>query len=171
MFIDLANFLNNKDFFLPIEGRLESKGIDFGKEVNISEPIKYDGKIHRINGDKLIDVRIHYIYKGNCDRCLKPITNDVSTKLTGRLVEANTGDTITPEKFEEIIYFKNNILNIKDYIVNQVIISLPMKSLCNSDCMGLCPKCGADLNFVNCDCDLDEIDPRLEKLQNFFLKN
>ena len=41
--------------------------------------------------------------------------------------------------------------------------ALPSKFLCDDDCKGLCPKCGANLNEGPCECKKD-IDPRFEAL-------
>jgi len=45
--------------------------------------------------------------------------------------------------------------------------------LCDEECEGLCPNCGANLNKGECSCETDAddeelIDPRLAKLQDFF---
>lgn len=46
------------------------------------------------------------------------------------------------------------------------LLSLPIKVLCRPDCQGLCQNCGANLNFGDCGCVVDEIDPRLSVLQS-----
>jgi uncharacterized protein len=39
-----------------------------------------------------------------------------------------------------------------------------MKQLCKSDCKGICPGCGVDLNREKCRCSGKTVDPRWEKL-------
>lgn len=45
------------------------------------------------------------------------------------------------------------------------LLGVPIKVLCRPDCLGLCQECGANLNYVDCDCAEEEIDPRLAALQ------
>ena len=59
-------------------------------------------------------------------------------------------------------------------IIEQTLdFNLPQKVLCDEDCKGLCPKCGANLNKETCSCsetasDEDYIDPRFAKLKDLF---
>jgi len=46
-----------------------------------------------------------------------------------------------------------------------VILSVPMKPLCKEDCKGLCPVCGANLNYEDCGHTQEKVDPRLLKLK------
>jgi uncharacterized protein len=41
-----------------------------------------------------------------------------------------------------------------------LLLSVPMQALCQPDCKGLCPTCGADWNEGPCDCPSEEVDPR-----------
>jgi uncharacterized protein len=46
-----------------------------------------------------------------------------------------------------------------------VIVSTPMRVLCRYDCEGICPTCGKNLNEGMCDCEVDDIDPRMAALR------
>jgi uncharacterized protein len=45
-----------------------------------------------------------------------------------------------------------------------VLLALPLKVICQSDCRGLCPNCGANLNHEECRCETHATDPRLAPL-------
>ena len=47
----------------------------------------------------------------------------------------------------------------------QMEIEFPIRFLCKDDCLGLCSKCGKNLNEGECSCEKKEIDPRLLPLQ------
>jgi uncharacterized protein len=49
---------------------------------------------------------------------------------------------------------------LRDYAV----LSVPMKNLCKEDCLGLCYKCGKNLNEGECDCEQTNIDSRWQPL-------
>ena len=43
-------------------------------------------------------------------------------------------------------------LDISTDVRDAVMISMPMRMLCDDDCKGLCPSCGVNLNNESCDC-------------------
>ena len=53
----------------------------------------------------------------------------------------------------EIGFFEGEGLFLADVLKEQVLLSLPMKVICQSDCRGLCPSCGANLNHEECRCE------------------
>lgn len=171
MIIDLSSILDKTKDLLHLKGVIDLDSLDLGgRSIEIVGPIKYEGKIYRLNSQIAIDVDILYSYKENCHRCLKPTTNKVKTVLSGRLVKGKEEDE-EDQGLDELFYYQNDALDIDEYIYNQVVFSLPMKSLCSPNCKGLCSVCGVDLNYIKCDCDRENIDPRLEKLRNFFPKS
>jgi uncharacterized protein len=47
----------------------------------------------------------------------------------------------------------------------QVLLSLPSRTLCQPDCKGLCPRCGQNLNQATCNCNsAEQHDPRWKAL-------
>jgi uncharacterized protein len=48
----------------------------------------------------------------------------------------------------------------------QAMLNTPLRPLCRPDCRGLCSSCGQDLNDGTCDCQEQELDPRLAALRN-----
>ena len=55
-------------------------------------------------------------------------------------------------------------------IFNEILVNWPAKVLCKSDCKGICPKCGTNLNLATCDCEQGELDPRMAQFQDVFNK-
>jgi len=47
----------------------------------------------------------------------------------------------------------------------ELLLALPEYPLCRSECRGLCPRCGADLNEGDCDCEEVTGDPRWQALR------
>jgi uncharacterized protein len=45
-----------------------------------------------------------------------------------------------------------------------VLLSVPMKVICRSDCRGLCASCGVNLNHEDCRCETHAMDPRMAPL-------
>lgn len=169
MKINLASFLDETLNDIPFTEILELESLDIGeKNIVFTEPIKVSGHIYKMEETNYLTADISFKYVENCDRCLKEFIQTINTVLSGELREKSEWISDFDEKNEEIIYYEGNELNLKQPIINTIIIFLPMKSLCIEDCKGLCPKCGKDLNEGQCDCVIEDIDPRLAKLKDFF---
>jgi len=66
---------------------------------------------------------------------------------------------------EELIVVSGYTLDLTEPIISSILLSLPMKTICDEDCKGICPNCGRDLNEGQCNCEDKNIDPRLAKLK------
>jgi uncharacterized protein len=56
-------------------------------------------------------------------------------------------------------------IDLEPILRELVILSTPMRVLCQADCLGLCPACGKDLREGACGCETDDIDPRMAALK------
>ncbi|WDV47658.1 DUF177 domain-containing protein [Clostridiaceae bacterium M8S5] len=166
MKIDITNIINDEQLKIsvkeniPIEPlALDAKMIEFDGGVDIEFDIyKVDGK------DICIIGNIQYKCGDVCDRCLETFKREVQEKFSGQIIEKSEDEDI----YENIIFFhESGKINIADIARAVILYNLPMKSLCKQDCKGICPKCGQNLNTVQCDCDIEDIDPRLSELKNF----
>jgi uncharacterized protein len=57
-------------------------------------------------------------------------------------------------------------LDVGSLLWEQFLLALPVKPLCDENCPGLCPRCGASLKNGPCGCEKEEGDPRLAVLKN-----
>lgn len=60
---------------------------------------------------------------------------------------------------------EDGLIDLAPLVRELSLLSLPMKVLCQPDCLGLCQECGANLNHGDCGCVDETIDPRLAALQ------
>lgn len=56
-------------------------------------------------------------------------------------------------------------LNLAPLLRAEILIALSHRKFCRDDCKGLCTTCGINLNHDTCDCEQDNIDPRMAKLK------
>lgn len=105
-----------------------------------------------------------------CDRCFEDtrIVLNSSFELHESLKAA--GSDILEESH---LHWNNKRpeLDIGDMLFEQFVLFLPVKPLCSTDCQGLCPLCGQNLNETYCSCHKEEIDPRLAVLKQWKKKN
>jgi uncharacterized protein len=59
---------------------------------------------------------------------------------------------------------ERHILDLTEAIRQYTLLAIPMKPVCKTNCAGLCPNCGHNLNYGPCNCPPQEVDPRWSKL-------
>lgn len=92
---------------------------------------------------------------GPCYRCLEDAVLDVD-------VSSREYQATNPEESEELQtpYVEDDRLNLSAWARDALSLMLPDKILCRSDCAGLCPVCGRDLNVEPHEHEEETVDPR-----------
>ncbi len=148
-------------------------------EFNFNEPITINLEIEKIKD--LIEVKGKFTTKVGftCSRCLNEfeakMKSEFALTYTNNLPEyaddfSEEGRELLSEEMG-LVLFKGNKINLRDAIQEQIVITVPLQTLCNETCKGLCTKCGKDLNEGVCSCENENIDVRLAVLKNFKPKN
>lgn len=119
--------------------------------MELCEPIELVGELESDNGMINLTGVLKAKVKTICYRC----TCDMIYNIESEVAESFGSDV-------------QSIIDLEPIMVETLLISLPMKSLCDEDCKGMCAVCGQNLNKQSCDCDLEYLDPRLEKLDLLF---
>ncbi|HEY1262465.1 MAG TPA: DUF177 domain-containing protein [Terriglobales bacterium] len=105
-----------------------------------------------------------------CARCLDPVQHEVtrSFDLLYRPlgVDARAPELSVTDAEAEIGYYQGDGLQLEDVLREQVLLAMPLKSLCREECKGLCPHCGKNLNVENCTCSEEHEDPRWTALKD-----
>lgn len=127
-------------------------------------PVQLEGQVYNVDDDVLVDVEYKVELKYSCDRCLKDVTRTVE----GRIIRDLHDEDHDESDHETMQILIDHELDLQFVLQEELLLNMPMQVLCDPDCQGLCPVCGADLNTDPCDCDSEKIDPRLEGLKDFF---
>lgn len=104
-----------------------------------------------------------------CSRCSEPVSIPLSDSFAISYTEA--GEALRDEQAElsaaemDVDTMQDDRLDVTKLLRENVLLNLPLQPLCRSDCRGLCPHCGANLNESPCRCRVQEGDPRLLPLQ------
>jgi uncharacterized protein len=120
-------------------------------------PVRLD--VSRTTGDGYaLRLRFAAQLSGPCMRCLEEATP--SFEVDAREVsQPGEGDEL------ESPYIDRGLLDLHGWARDSLALVLPTQILCRSDCAGLCPVCGTDLNVAGADHVHDrEPDPRWSKL-------
>jgi len=111
-----------------------------------------------------------------CDRCLElaqmAFENEVTWTFVEGAVESRAADESDDESDDDfleeidddsVIPFDGQTIDMAPTVWEEVMLAVPAKMLCSEECLGLCPKCGANLNRGACGC---KPEPEEETLSN-----
>jgi len=161
---------------LLIDETIPAGLLEYAPDITQVGPMPVTGRAdlvleHRGHNHQVADIRLRAAYKGNfdqlCARCVEP----VHTPLEGDFdlifrpagADSDAGERSISADETEIGYYEQSGLSLEDVVREQVLLSLPSRTLCNADCKGLCPRCGQNLNTGTCNCDRPT-DPRWNAL-------
>ncbi|MEG0570101.1 MAG: DUF177 domain-containing protein [Oscillospiraceae bacterium] len=121
-------------------------------------PIIIHGKVSNKAGIVYFDYSTVFTMELSCDRCLSMFKREFSFSFERILVSNLNTDN------DEYILVEDFKLDLDELVLSDILLNLPTKLLCKSDCKGLCVKCGINKNQNSCQCKETEIDPRLQIL-------
>lgn len=136
---------------------------EFDSSFPLCSDIKLKGQIENLSGSLFLKAMLDFSLMFTCDRCLEEYKEDFSIEISDVIAKEDAGY----EDGEFIPYASNKVL-LTEAIFKAIYPLTLDKHLCKEDCKGLCGICGGNLNEVDCGCKVEEIDPRLEKLKDFF---
>ena len=168
---------------LEIDETIPPGAIDYTDDLRQVSPLPVKGAAdllveHRDAGSQVNDIRLRAAYQGDfeilCARCVEPVPLPLSGEFDLLFrpedVDANPGErAITPDE-TEIGYYQESGLSLEDVVREQVLLSLPGRTLCKEDCKGLCPRCGQNLNLATCSCDAAPANPQWNALADLASK-
>jgi uncharacterized protein len=167
--------LRRKDF----DEELQPGAIDFGGELQQIGVMKVLGRAevvreHHGGREYISDIRVVGELGGRfettCARCLELVSQEVSRSFD--LIYRPLGidrrkDEVSINEAEtEIGYYEGGELELEDVLREQVLLAVPIKTVCRAECKGLCPKCGQNLNEGSCNCQPSQEDPRWYALRD-----
>ncbi|MFZ5943787.1 MAG: YceD family protein [Bacillota bacterium] len=142
--------------------------LDLGSQLQITKPIRISLMI--TNNGRILELKgfVNTEIESACGRCLEKVTIPINAVIEEELLyfaDARYLENLTQDEIEErFLIFDNDLLDLRNVIRESILIALPYKVLCSDDCLGLCIKCGQNLNKQKCNCKIEEIDPRLAVL-------
>ncbi|MEM7332912.1 MAG: DUF177 domain-containing protein [Chloroflexota bacterium] len=65
----------------------------------------------------------------------------------------------------ELVLGEDGYIDLAPLVRELGLLEVPIQPICREDCQGLCMVCGQNFNEDNCDCEEDNIDPRMAALK------
>ena len=94
-----------------------------------------------------------------CDRCIEPFIKDLSKGFSVYVSVIPFKGGVEVELLEDDLdldFLDGGMLDFDCIIREQLILAVPIKTLCRKECRGLCPVCGCNLNTSTCSCALKD---------------
>ncbi len=163
--------------------RAEGAFLDIDLEISQEMlPIAFEGYVFKdhltlkgklVNeGNRLyrLSATLHVNFEGACARCLEPVRTGLDIDI--REIFAPAGheylerlskqaeETHVPD--ESIYEYQGHIIDFEQAVRDNIVLALPPRIVCRSQCKGLCPTCGQNLNHKQCDCSVDNPDEKVK---------
>lgn len=101
-------------------------------------------------------------WHGECKRCLAPVQESTEIDIDELYQVAVTDPDAFPIDADQLM--------LLPMVRENILVVVPQFLLCQPDCKGLCPQCGADLNEGQCSCIVPVVDDRWAALEGLKLK-
>lgn len=106
-------------------------GVEFHLPIQYDLKVSFAGNMFLVRGSLKAEVRLV------CSRCL--------TKFK-KIIEVE--DFFLRKEIDDL----GETIDLTDEVRADIILTLPIKPLCKTECLGICPACGQDLNEEKCGC-------------------
>jgi uncharacterized protein len=151
------------DYEMPLKSYNEDPG-SFLFGVGFPSPMKVYGDITNTAGYMRMKLTASVDYTAECARCLSPVSGQFTFDLEKTVSPRNLLTNLDEEKLDDYAIVEDGFLDMDEMVLLQLEMEFPSRFLCKDDCLGLCQRCGKNLNEGECDCPKREIDPRLAPL-------
>lgn len=135
-----------------------------GHGIRLLSKIGIDLQVTRVLKEVTVTGNVQLSIQTSCSRCVEPVRIELSPYVSLVLSPA---DKISDEDDDlEHETYRDDEIDLSNYLMEQIAISLPIKVVCNEDCKGLCTICGTNLNQETCTCESEKVNPRFAILKN-----
>jgi len=161
---------------------IEAKGLWLEDSVALDDRLLIEEESYFLRD---VDYAVHLIREGQkikaigrvrttlslrCVSCLENFDLDVDSRFDiilfpAQLIDVNHA-ALNPDEME-YIFFEGEEIDLERILLEQVNLFVPFNPICSPHCKGICPNCGANLNYENCHCEhpVNEMSLLFDKLK------
>jgi uncharacterized protein len=135
-------------------------------DAHLSSNLNFNLTVTKVLKEVSVNGEIWFSIECPCARCLTDV--DLTLRPEVKLLLSPGYVSREDDDAEDLHHetYSGDEIDLGNYLREVIAMSLPIKVLCRDGCEGLCISCGANLNFEECSCKRDWVDPRLEVLRN-----
>jgi uncharacterized protein len=128
-------------------------------KVPASTAIELDLRLESIHEGILATGEVFTTALAECSRCLEPLSLTVEVDFQELFAYSL--------EQEDDFLIKDEQIDLEQAITDAVVLSLPFKPVCSSDCLGLCFECGVLMAKDPDHVHSEKIDSRWSELESF----
>jgi len=128
---------------------------DGDRIVGLERPLSGSITIYPAGKNMVVEGSISARLLLRCDRCLEQYGWDLSEGFRISLSLSQFRGEREVELLEDELnpdFMDGDLLDSDQVLKEQLILHVPMKTLCTPECKGLCHLCGCNLNISTCSC-------------------
>ena len=142
--------------------RLDAELVCAPVKVRLAGEVRPQGNVFTVSGRCEMEAEL------SCSRCLGPVVWAMDEEYSVEYrqpASAPLDDELGLDGDDlDVSFLDGEELDLIALAAEQVTLALPMRIVCDENCAGLCPRCGANRNKDGaCTCE-PETDPRLQAL-------
>lgn len=145
--------------FAQFEGIVAVDEFECGPDsYRFSEPLSWHADVSNTGDALLVTGSVTGEARTDCARCLEDAVFDVEGEIEGYFLldGAEIPEGADEDEFDRLP--ANHVLDMESLVVAAIVFELPLVPLCDEECRGLCPTCGANLNEGPCGCEKEQSD-------------
>jgi len=113
------------------------------EDTLLLEPVEIKYRLVKLEKGIIGHFYIKFVANFNCSRCLDEFELVMEKEFDRQFLLGPSKDDLPILNYQ---------IDIQNTLREEIILSMPIRSLCSKVCKGLCPNCGKNLNVENCVC-------------------
>ena len=118
-------------------------------------------QVTRVQSGLLVQGTVSSQLESGCVRCLESFALPIALELE----EVFRLPGVSPKPDTPYVVNGDDSIELTPVLRELAWVVIPLKPLCHSNCEGLCPQCGANLNSESCKCEAMKVDARWASLE------
>jgi uncharacterized protein len=144
-----------------------------GGEFRIEQSVMVDLSYYRAGTEVFFEGTLAAKTRSYCARCAEEFSGVLERPfrfvLAPRALEPGS-EELTDQDDAGYGHYDGDEVELGPLIQEEMLLAMPTRALCREDCRGLCPRCGVNLNQVQCACSEPQGDPRLAVLRTLKIR-
>ncbi len=166
MMLGLAKIIDSPGASVSFSTSVDLSDLRFGTCYPVTEPVLASGTVRNTAGVLMMKGLISTTLHGTCDRCASEFTEKREIPVDVVLVT----ELQSEENEDEWVFpLEGDSADLEDIVRTVFVLNMDSKLLCKEDCLGMCCRCGKNLNEGPCSCQ-KELDPRFAALRQLLNK-
>lgn len=157
------NIAKIDDGLSQLELREPSRGLTLLDHGHLTGDILVKLVIDKRSDDLNLKAKVVSSAELDCDRCLRIFDKKLKSNFK---IYYSSKYSDSEEQNTRHLSLSNPIIDLLDDVRSSLVLSLPIKLLCEENCKGLCPNCGVNWNQQECECHTEQTDSRWEPLKD-----